>query len=316
MGTKAKMKLTVHFPEQIKASEWDTFIQNSPQGGPFLYYSWISCVQVGWEYLEIRDQEKLIARMPIGPKRKLFLSYALQPLFCQHWGLCFIPGVTQQQMEDSFAVILPYLENRFSILSYNFSPNLPVFTGLVSKGWKMKKRITHWANLELDPYLEFSDAARRQVKKSERGGYSIEEKLDNTAFENLVKQNPTLMNSTQLQLFKRLLDGQEQEGRIIQLMGKNTEGEIVAGGIFIPYMERLYYLAGAVSPEHRNSGVMSALLLAAMRKGKAAGLRLFDFEGSMNPGIARFFKGLGGKEKEYICFEYQRYSLPQLWKKF
>lgn len=316
MGASVQMKLSIHLPEEVMESDWDTFINNSPQGGPFLLYSWINIVQSGWEYIEIQEQEKLIARMPIGPRRKIFWSYALQPLFCQHWGLCFIPEVSQRQIEQSFALLLPYLQKRFTILSYYFSPNLPEYSISVLKGWKQNQRITHWANLETDPYVQFSDAARRQVKKSERAGYSIEEKQDYTAFENLVKQNPTMMNSAQLQLFKKLMDGQNQEGRIMQLMGKNTEGEFVAGGIFIPYMERLYYLAGAVLPEHRNSGVMSALLLTAMRKGRNEGRKLFDFEGSMNPGIARFFKGLGGKEKEYKCFEYHRYSLPQLWKKF
>jgi len=316
MGTRVQMKLSIHFPEEVKESDWDAFIDNSPQGGPFLLFSWITNIQPGWEYIEIHDQEKLIARMPIGPRRKLLWSYALQPIFCQHWGLCFIPEVSRQQTEDAFALLFPYLQKRFSILSYYFSPNLPKCSISVLKGWKQNQRITHWANLETDPYLQFSDAAKRQVKKSDRAGYIFEEKQDYSAFANLVKQNPNLMNSTQLQLFKRLINGQEQEGRVIQLMAKNAEGELVAGGIFIPYMERLYYLAGAVLPEHRNSGVMSALLLTAMRKGKNEGRKLFDFEGSMNPGISRFFKGLGGKEKEYKCFEYHRYSLPQLWKKF
>ena len=310
------MKLSIHLPKEINELEWDAFIKNSAQGGPFLLYSWINKVQPVWEYIEIRDQEKLIARMPIGPKRKIFWSYALQPLFCQHWGLCFIPESSQQQIEDSFALLLPYLQKRFSILSYYFSPHLPEFSIVSPTGWKQHQRITHWVDLETDPYLQFSDAAKRQVKKSERAGYFFEEKQDFPAFEKLIKENPTLMNSTQLQMFKRLIEGQNQEGRVIQLMGQNQEGELVAGGIFIPYMERLYYLAGAVSPEHRNSGVMSALLLTAMRNGRNEGRKLFDFEGSMNPGIARFFKGLGGKEKEYKCFDYHRYSFPQLWKKF
>lgn len=300
----------------ISSEEWDHFISCSPQGGPFLLYHWMSCVEPAWEYLQFSKNEKVVARMPIGPKRKWFWSYALQPLFCQHWGMCFIGTIDIETADECFQSMAAYCQKRFSIFNYYFSPYSPAIHLPNQKAWQIRKRITHTVELANDPIENFSPAARRQVNKAIRGEYTLTNDFDLSAFENIVRENPGLMNTTQIQLLKKLLVLLQKDKRVLLLQAKTKSEIIVAGGIFIPYMERLYYLAGAVSPAHRNSGVMSALLLEAMRMGRREGKREFDFEGSMNPGIARFFKGLGGKELEYNSIGFNRLPLPQLWKKF
>lgn len=306
--------LEVFNHQTIASEEWDTFIRSSPQGGPFMLYDWISCVEPKWEYLQFSKNQKVVARMPIGPKRKLIWSYALQPLFCQHWGVCFIDSVDTDTVEACYQSMISYVQKRFSIFKYYFSPYSPDIHLPNSKAWQISKRITHIVQLVNEPIENFSPAARRQVNKAIKGEYLITKDFNLSAFENIVRENPSLMDSIQLQLLRKLILLLEKDEKVLLLQAKTKSEIIVAGGIFIPYMERLYYLAGAVLPAHRNSGIMSALLLEAMRTGKREGKKEFDFEGSMNSGIARFFKGLGGKELEYNCIEYK--SIPQLWKKF
>lgn len=310
------MKLEVLSQQDSSPEEWDSFIYSSPQGGPFMLYHWMSCVEPTWEYLQFSKNEKVVARMPIGPKRKLIWSYALQPLFCQHWGICFVDSVDIETADECFQSMAAYWQKRFSIFKYYFSPYSPAIHLSIPKHGQISKRITHTAELINDPIENFSPAARRQVNKAIKGEYSITNDFDLNAFENIVRENAGLMNTTQLQLLRNLILLLQKDYRVLLLQAKMKSEIIVAGGIFIPYMERLYYLAGVVSPAHRNSGVMSALLLEAMRMGRREGKKEFDFEGSMNPGIARFFKGLGGKELEYNCIEFNRLPLPQLWKKF
>lgn len=301
----------------IEAREWDAFILNSKQGGPFLMHGWMSVVEPGWSFLEIREAEgsEVLARMPLGIRRKWFWRYALQPLFCQHWGICY-PGETSlNQVNAIEQKIKAWVQDNLSIFTYYHAPDSPTLDGFQGRGWQVSRRITHRADITQDPEAGFSPAARRQVKKAVREGYRIVAEPNRETLRYLFHANPTILTPPQLELLGKLHQYLENQGDAIFLTGKDLQGNRICSGIFVPYKQILYYLAGAISPENRNSGIMSWLLLEAMRQGKEKGITTFDFEGSMNPGIARFFKGLGGEETEYYCTAYNRMPIPALWKK-
>lgn len=64
-----------------------------------------------------------------------------------------------------------------------------------------------------------------------------------------------------------------------------------------------YYLMGAQHPTIRNPHAMTALLWHAITDAKSRGLKLFDFEGSMDPGVERFFLGFGGRRALYMVLK-------------
>lgn len=301
----------------IETWEWDNFILNSNQGGPFLMHGWMSEVEPGWSFLEIREKEgsAVLARMPLGIRHKWFWRYALQPLFCQHWGICYLGDLGLNEVNGVQQIIRSWIQDNLSLFTFYHAPASPALDGFHGKGWQVTRRISHRADIRQDPEAGFTPAARRQVKKSIRDGYSIVAESNLETLQNLFAANPTILNPAQRQLLGKLHEYLLNQGEALFLTGKDLQGNSVCSGIFVPYKQILYYLAGAVSPKHRNSGIMSLLLLEAMRMGRERGMTTFDFEGSMNPGIARFFKGLGGEETEYYCTAYNRMPIPALWKK-
>lgn len=64
--------------------------------------------------------------------------------------------------------------------------------------------------------------------------------------------------------------------------------------------ERSYYFMGAQNPGTDNYFSMSALLWHAIRQAKARGNALFDFEGSMDVGVERFFRSFGAERTLYL----------------
>jgi hypothetical protein len=64
--------------------------------------------------------------------------------------------------------------------------------------------------------------------------------------------------------------------------------------------ERSYYFMGAQNPGADNYLSMSALLWHAIREAKARGNTYFDFEGSMDPGVERFFRNFGAERSLYL----------------
>ena len=78
------------------------------------------------------------------------------------------------------------------------------------------------------------------------------------------------------------------------------EKKIIAGGFFIYDDEASYYILGGVVRSHGKSGAGSLLISDAIEKSISLGLNVFDFEGSMNPGIEHFFRGFGGDLQPYF----------------
>ncbi len=61
-----------------------------------------------------------------------------------------------------------------------------------------------------------------------------------------------------------------------------------------------YYFMGGQNPKATNYKAMSLLLWHAMKEAKQQGCKTFDLEGSMDPGVERFFRGFGGERALYM----------------
>jgi hypothetical protein len=64
-----------------------------------------------------------------------------------------------------------------------------------------------------------------------------------------------------------------------------------------------YYFMGAKNPDTENYKAMSALLWHCIRQAKARGNRVFDFEGSMDAGVERFFRAFGARRELYLVLK-------------
>jgi hypothetical protein len=61
-----------------------------------------------------------------------------------------------------------------------------------------------------------------------------------------------------------------------------------------------YYLMGAQNTESGSHKAITTLLWHCMLEGKKRNVATFDLEGSMDPGVERFFRGFGGKRELYL----------------
>lgn len=305
------MKLIQKEAAEIVSKEWDALVSESEQGNPFMLYSWISAVHPKWKALFVEDGGKIIAFMPLNLKKKLFWYFAQQPLYCMSWGPAFCLASESQKIR-SLDLIVQTLLKQTDYLKYNLSPTFPAGLLLPYPQIERLNRITHQADLREDIHKNFSDSARRQLKKVQKNGYQIEKTLDLNIVRTVFQDNPQIIHAKELQQMIYLLESQIHTGIAEILYGKDPTGEVAACGIFVNYKQTRYYLAGAVKPSHRSSGIMTFIMYEAMSFGKSEGFSIFDFEGSSNPGIAKFFKGLGGRQISYDCIQINQ--LPALLK--
>ncbi len=86
----------------------------------------------------------------------------------------------------------------------------------------------------------------------------------------------------------------------------NAQNELVGGAFFLKDTKRITYLFSSVDAEGRTNQAMSLILNDVIKRFESTNFVL-DFEGSMIPEIASFFRSFGAVEETY--YHYKKYVL-------
>ena len=117
------------------------------------------------------------------------------------------------------------------------------------------------------------------------------------------------------ELLERLYTSFGSSEQLTILHAKDKTGVLVAAFCLVNDSNYMHYLLGAVDFTFRNKGVMSLLMWKAIEWAKSKNLT-FNFEGSMNPNIARFFASFGGELTPYFQITKANHSLLKQFTKF
>jgi hypothetical protein len=174
----------------------------------------------------------------------------------------------------------------------------------------------HWAGFDVKPrityrlqtahirpqriFAEFRDNIKRQIRKSEKQNKIVEAgnssalfDLNKESYERKGDDHP--FNSDLLHhLFNTLRD--DNAGKILEV--HNPEGKVIAAALFAWDAHFMYYLTGGVRESAKNSGAMAHVVWEGIQRSHHQNLT-FDFEGSLNPGIERFFSSFGATPFTY-----------------
>ncbi|HTN45990.1 MAG TPA: GNAT family N-acetyltransferase [Flavipsychrobacter sp.] len=103
--------------------------------------------------------------------------------------------------------------------------------------------------------------------------------------------------------------GERNQSYFKAVVTRNNE---VAGIAFCVYDKQIMYLLlTATNKKARHNGAVALLIKEAFLYAKDAGIRFFDFEGSMDKGIEQFFRSFGGERKTYL---HVRKNNSKIWK--
>lgn len=148
-----------------------------------------------------------------------------------------------------------------------------------------------------------------QIEK-ESGELIISENISVNDYIEFKKLNQTAeIYGNCLPVFKRIIEHSvaQQKAAVMGVYDRN--GALCAAALFISDTNRIYYLGGVSSGEGKALSAMFLLLDHVIRKFAGQNVSL-DFEGSMVPGIAGFFKGFGAQPETYYYIKYNRLPKP------
>lgn len=260
-----------------------------------------------WDALVWGDYEYV---MPLPVRNKLGFTYVYQPLFCQQLGI--FPGPKKRVAELFYKALF----NKFRYSDVHINSENPSVQNIQEIEFLSRN------NYLLDLKYNYKSLARSYSKNTKRNiakakennlqyiaGIRLEEYL---AFKeaNLIDK----ISKKDLEKLKSIIAFGQYSG-IGEIYGVyNQENNLCAAVYFCRWKNRVIYLNAASGEEGKKLRAMYFLVDNFIKNNSEHDLKL-DFEGSMIPGVARFYSGFGATPETYFQLKFNRLPLPIKWLK-
>jgi lipid II:glycine glycyltransferase (peptidoglycan interpeptide bridge formation enzyme) len=291
MNGKAQYLLSPHLQEQL----------------PIFFQSWwLDIVCEDWDMITVVEGEKVKAVFPVCIDKKMGLKIVRNPLLTPYLGPFFIEPLNEKEIDQTFQQLwaqLPKWDSFDMETTLSFQDEFL----LKEKGFDIKLKDTYVLNLAKDEAALFSgiNSNHRNLIRQARAVHNIDHSL---------KHLPTLISLHKETFSRKKMPYPFQENNIKSLIEKSIErghGQLFAAVdaqqnttacIFTVWDKNsMYLLLSTVNATDAHPGAVRMLIWEAIKKAKALNISFFDFEGSMDAGIAAFFRRFGGEKKTYIC---------------
>ena len=286
------IKLLKH--NKIDKQRWNECINKSFNGNVYALSWYLDIVHPQWDALIENDYERV---MPLTISKKFGISYMFQPFFVQQLGVFSTSQLSQDKVENFInAIPKQYLLTQYRLNSYN-------------KVNYESENIERHRNVELDLiydyqylYNNYSNNTKRNLAKAEAAGLSINHNINPQNIIDIFRNN----KGKQIKHW-----GDKEYDRLLELihtaishdccftMGiNNLDGSMIAGAVFMFSHDRIIFLFSGNDEKHKDKHALTMIIDNVIRQFSETQFTL-DFEGSDSEGLARFYKGFGGKEVFY-----------------
>ena len=287
---------------------WQELESETPRKFPYNAEAYADSLGVNWGAIQ-GDRYAL----PMAYRTKYGLGTAYQPFGVQQWGPVGAHADDAASLRDAVRAI----PGRFK--KVNIAMSRPDHWHH-SEGWQRHglrwERWTECPNYELDLtqsveqlHQGFSSQCQRNVKKSSQFKHEM---FEHDAPEVLLRQFE-LNQGKRYQLDPGFLPGMRSAMHHLMHIGRGavwtlySEGnQFLAGALFAFSGNRAVLLFSAISEHGRSQQSMTYLINEAITYMQGR-WEILDFEGSAEPGLARFYQGFGAELRPYL--RYERYAI-------
>ena len=290
---------------QINQQRWDACIANAGNGLIYANSWYLNHMHPGWDGIVINDYE---AVMPVTWRKKWGIKYVCQPafaqqlgLFVQHQGLWQHENACLQLLQSKFAFVEIFLNHQHAFEGTSTAMNyvLPLKDDYtqIRAGYKndLLKNLKRTEKFNLH-YQSYTDAATAM-------------QLYENTYADRMGAKPE-----DYQHFFACLQYMLQQKRALMRSVHLPNGELLAVGVFAKDAHRLYNLASTTLPNGRMLEANHVLFDQLIQEFAGSGLTL-DFEGSDQPGIARFYQKFGSQPQPYVFWKDNRLPAILRWLK-
>lgn len=291
--------------QEIDLIKWDECIRNSFNGNVYAYSWYLNSVCAGWNAL-VEDDYKSV--MPLTGNRKYGLHYLYQPVFTQQLGVFSVNKFSKDKVEE-FLKAIPL---RYKLIEINLNK----YNTLEPGKFTVKRNLTHELDL-INTYQNlrtyYSVNTLRNITKANKKGLTVNYKTDPNEVIKLFRKNKgkaiTQLKNKDYKILKNLIEFAVVRGYGASWGVYNEKNNLCAGAFFIQSNNKVVFLFSATNSVAKKNGAMPFLIDHFIQQNSQRNLT-FDFEGSNDKNLARFYKSFGSKECEYLHIKKNTLPFP------
>lgn len=292
--------------DKIDKNLWDECISNSVNGNLNSCSWFLDIVSPGWCALIENNYERVF---PLPVASKAGINYIMQPYFTQQLGLFYQSTTTNEKLNE----FLQSIPSEFKYIDINLNTS-----NLISD----RLKVSELTNLELDLISDYSKIAskyqnnlKRNLKKAAQSKLTSSVHVRPEELILLFRENKgqylNHLKDNQYALIRRIAYESIHRG-IGEIWGAYDEfNQLTASILWINSHQKTIFLFSAVSQSGKQLNAMPWLIDTYIQYNSGRSITL-DFEGSNDPGLARFYSSFGAKKVIYQ--RYSHNSLPLLFK--
>ena len=299
---------------QIDKSKWDAIIAEC---GNIYAFSWyLDIVHPQWEALVEDDYHSV---MPLTGGKKFGINYLYQPYFVQQLGMFSQVSVTPQKTEE----FLNAIPKKYRFAEIRLNEDNIIADGV--QGIEYHRNVLLDLNQDYEAIrAHYHQNTKRNLAKAEDNHLQLVTSVIPYHVVALFRDNRgALLNKWGDIEYGVLihLAKEAQQRNYAFMLGASEKGvgQLICAAIFMKTMDRITFLFSGLTVEGKQRQAMTYLLDQVIQK-YANQPMTFDFEGSDDENLARFYLGFGGEEKKYPSYCFNRLSpmgkaLLKVWKK-
>lgn len=287
----------------------------------FLKDWWLDAVCAEWDVAIAKNGDNISGVWPYSVERRINISILRDRVLTPYMGpYVFYPHDLKPTKRDNFQheTLTALLDELPEVKVWHLS----TFPGLKQVGlfaaYDFDVQVRQTFIMLLDGTIEeifnrLHEDYRRNVRKAEKDITITNE--PEMLHQLWAYQKATLdkkdvrMHFTQLQLQKIYDACVANDCTALWVARKDDEVQAIVWQVWDE--QQSYYLVGSKNPLANDSRAMTALLWHAIKHSKLMDKTGFDFEGSMDTGVEKFFRNFGGKRQLYLVL---RKNDSMLWK--
>lgn len=283
----------------------------------FMQAWWMDAVCAGkeWDVLLAEDSEgQILGAMPYLLRKRAWFKFIVMPQQTQIGGIWVDSQVTGDKWKT--AEVCRMLKEQLDSmgLAYYYQQYLPgslCVEAMRGLGFTTKERVTYRVEdlSDLDAVIDkFSKNKKRQLQKAL--SLHADRTMDIEDFyrfhcQCLATRKRKISYSRE---FLLVLERKARRlGQSTVLCIRNADGEPYAAAFLVWDKKYMYYLIPAYTPAYKDSGAGALLVLEAMKMAREKQV-MFDFEGSMDKGVAKHYQQFGSTPFSY--FSVEKYYKP------
>nr|WP_321487276.1 hypothetical protein [uncultured Draconibacterium sp.] len=291
---------------QIDSDKWNRCIDGALNCRVYAYDWHLDRTAIEWDALVYGDYEYV---MPLPFRKKFGIKYLYQPLSSQQLGIFPTPS------KAIFDAFIDIIKDRFKYVDAQLNAlNIP---GENSRDIFFERK-NYLLSLTKDfksIISGYSKNTKRNIAKAQKQDLTIIEGIRIESYlEFKAKNFPPGVDPSAVDKLKNIIAYGVYKG-FGKTYGVYTPGnELCAAVYFCRWKDRVIYFNAASNDEGKNTGAMYYLINRFIEDNAEKNL-ILDFEGSMIPGVERFYAGFGAKPETYFQLKYNRLPLLLRWLK-